>query len=105
VGIGATLVAAKRKEAVTMAIPEGKERVVITLTEEDIAWVDQMAERFRSTRSQIVAKCITDARDTIGMLDGLYLSPENVNMVLDKIYRMWSVMGLPFPSKAKKRKP
>lgn len=87
-----------------MPVTDDKERVMITLSREELEWVDQMAERFRASRSQVIGKCVRDTKETLEELALLGLTPENYEAFLDKLYKMWNVIGSPFSSLARKKK-
>lgn len=66
-----------------------KNRIMISVDPEALRWIDMVGERFHMTRSQVIAKCVLDTRETLRMLDKLGMKPERMGKIADFIRGQW----------------
>ena len=87
-----------------MPVADDKERVLVTLSKDEIEWIDAVAKRFRMTRSQVIGKCVADTREALYRLDTLGMTPEKMAAVVEAFYGMWNMVSRPVLKTGKKAK-
>lgn len=70
---------------------ENTQRIMVTLTEDELEWVDEISKRFRMTRSQVLGKCVEDSKETLEMIEALGLKPERIAKVMELFYGFWNL--------------
>jgi len=77
-----------------MAIPNDKERVMITLPKEGLKRIDLICERYRMTRSEVLFLAFEQAEETLKMWNFIGFSPENLRAVSGAIAKGLEILGL-----------
>lgn len=77
-----------------MAIPDDKERIMITLPKDVIKRIDRISERYHMTRSEVLCLAFEQAEEMLNRFDLVGLSPENIRAMSEAIAKGFEIFGL-----------
>lgn len=81
-----------------MGIPSHERRVMVTLTLEEIAWLEGMSVRFGQTKSHVISKVIKDAKESLEVMEDVSCDSAEgeLKRLMSWFWRRWNFCRPPW---------